>query len=117
MSRRDTDSSPKSTKWLSSFDGPKPTGTDSANLSDLPDPNVPAPSGRIGLYELEGILLPVTLAEMNMQDVSRKRLLDFAETVSGTGSFVHNHPFNVTPEMIVSAMVAADSLGNRRKTV
>ena len=61
--------------------------------------------------------LPVTLAEMNMQDVSRKRLLDFAEAVSGTGSFVHNHPFNVTPEMIVSAMVAADSLGNRRKAV
>jgi glycerol dehydrogenase len=61
--------------------------------------------------------LPVTFADMKMEKVSRERLLDFAKAVSGEGSFVHNHPFVVTPEDIVDAMYAADSLGKRRKTV
>jgi glycerol dehydrogenase len=59
--------------------------------------------------------LPVTLSDMNMQDVTRERLLEFAHAVSGEGSFVHNHPFTVTPTDIVDAMFAADSLGTRRK--
>ncbi|MDR2171604.1 MAG: glycerol dehydrogenase [Planctomycetaceae bacterium] len=59
--------------------------------------------------------LPVTLSDMNMSEVSRDRLLDFAKAVSGEGSFVHNHPFEVTPADIVDAMFAADSLGTRRK--
>jgi glycerol dehydrogenase len=59
--------------------------------------------------------LPVTLSDMKMQDVSRERLLDFAKSVSGEGSFVHNHPFTILPTDIVDAMFAADSLGTRRK--
>ncbi|MDR2345915.1 MAG: glycerol dehydrogenase [Planctomycetaceae bacterium] len=59
--------------------------------------------------------LPVTLSDMKMQEVSRERLLNFAESVSGEGSFVYNHPFIVTPTDIVDAMFAADSLGARRK--
>ncbi|MDR2642669.1 MAG: glycerol dehydrogenase [Planctomycetaceae bacterium] len=59
--------------------------------------------------------LPVTLSDMKMQDVSRERLLDFAKSVSGEGSFVHNHPFTVTATDIVDAIFAADSLGKRRK--
>jgi glycerol dehydrogenase len=59
--------------------------------------------------------LPVTFAEMNMENVTRDRLLDFAKAVSGEGSFVHNHPFVVTPEMMVDAMYAADALGKRRQ--
>ncbi|MDR1486053.1 MAG: glycerol dehydrogenase [Planctomycetaceae bacterium] len=61
--------------------------------------------------------LPVTLSDMKMQDVSRERLLEFAKSVSGEGSFVHNHPFKVTPTDIVDAMFAADSLGTRRKNL
>jgi len=61
--------------------------------------------------------MPVTLTEMNMQEVSRERLREFARAVSGEGSFVHNHPFVVTPEMIADAMLAADSLGTRRKAL
>jgi glycerol dehydrogenase len=59
--------------------------------------------------------LPVTLADMKMQDVTRERLLDFATAISGEGSFVHNHPFRIAPTDIVDAIYAADSLGNRRK--
>jgi len=64
---------------------------------------------------LIAIGLPVTLAEMKMQDVSRERFLAFAQAVSGEGSFVHNHPFRIAPADIVNAIFAADSLGRRRK--
>ena len=71
------------------------------------------------IYEIVDFLiavgLPVTLAEMNMQDVSRERLHEFAKAVSGEGSFVHNHPFPVTPTDMVDAIDAADSLGRRRR--
>lgn len=63
---------------------------------------------------LNAVGLPTTFAAMKMQDVSKERLLEFARSVSGEGSFVHNHAFPVAPENIVDAMVAADSLGQRR---
>lgn len=66
---------------------------------------------------LSAVGLPVTFASMNMQDVSRDRFLEFAVAVSGDGSFVHNHPFEVSPHAIVDAMVAADSLGQRRQNL
>jgi glycerol dehydrogenase len=59
--------------------------------------------------------LPITFAEMKMQDVSRERLLAFAEAICGEGSFVHNHPFPVLPADIVDAMFAADAFGTERK--
>ncbi|MGL4941763.1 MAG: glycerol dehydrogenase [Thermoguttaceae bacterium] len=59
--------------------------------------------------------LPVTFEDMNMHNVSRERLLAFAVAVSGEGSFVHNHSFQVTPSDIVDAMYAANSLGKRRR--
>jgi glycerol dehydrogenase len=63
---------------------------------------------------LVAVGLPVTFAAMKMQDVSKERLLAFAQSVSGEGSFVHNHPFAVNAGDIVDAMTAADSLGQRR---
>ena len=73
------------------------------------------------IYEVVDFLiqvgLPVTLADMNMQDVSRERFLDFAKSVSGEGSFVYNHPFPVLPTDIVDAIYAADSLGRRRQSI
>jgi glycerol dehydrogenase len=61
--------------------------------------------------------LPVTLEDMQMQEVSQERLLEFAQQISGEDSFVHNHPFAVEPGDIVDAMMAADSLGRRRKVL
>lgn len=63
---------------------------------------------------LGAVGLPTTFAAMKMQDVSKERLLAFAQSVSGEGSFVHNHPFAVSAEDVVDAMIAADSLGQRR---
>lgn len=64
---------------------------------------------------LTAVGLPTTFAAMKMQDVSKERLLTFAESVSGEGSFVHNHPFAVSAGDIVDAMIAADALGKNRK--
>ena len=63
---------------------------------------------------LTAVGLPTTFAAMKMQSVSKERLLAFAESVSGEGSFVHNHPFNVAAGDLVDAMIAADALGQRR---
>lgn len=63
---------------------------------------------------MNAVGLPTTFRAMHMEDIPRERLLAFAVSVSGAGSFVHNHAFAVTPEMIVDAMFAADSLGQRR---
>jgi len=64
---------------------------------------------------LVAVGLPTTFAAMKMQDVSKERLLAFAQSVSGEGSFIHNHPFAVTAQDLVDAMIAADALGRNRK--
>jgi glycerol dehydrogenase len=60
--------------------------------------------------------LPVTFKDTNMQQVTKERLLDFAQQICGADSFVHNHPFTVAPGDLVDAMLAADSLGRRRQS-
>ncbi len=64
-----------------------------------------------------GMGMPVTLDDLNLGDVSRERLADYAAMVAAEGSFVHNHNFNVTPADVLSAIIAADDLGKRRKAL
>ncbi|HUU09300.1 MAG TPA: glycerol dehydrogenase [Phycisphaerae bacterium] len=59
--------------------------------------------------------LPVTFADLGLEGVARDRLMKIGETCAGKGSLCENHPFEVTPESIVDAMVAADALGTERK--
>lgn len=59
--------------------------------------------------------LPVTLADVNLQDVARSRLEEIGDICAGEGSLCHNHPFKVTSEAVVDAMIAADALGRERK--
>jgi len=58
--------------------------------------------------------LPVTLAELNLTDVSRDFLKEFGDVCAGEGSLCHNHCFEVTSEDVVDAMIAADQLGRER---
>lgn len=60
--------------------------------------------------------LPVTFEDLNMAKVSADRIKEFSKLTTAKGSFVHNHPFTVTAEMVADAMVAADELGKKRKT-
>lgn len=65
-------------------------------------------------FEIE-IGLPVTFADLNLKKVTRERLKPIGDLCAGPGSLCHNHPFKVTSEDVVDAMIAADALGRERK--
>lgn len=59
--------------------------------------------------------LPVTFAEIGMDELSREELLAACVTLTGEGEFIHNHAFKVTAYDLFSAMIAADALGKERQ--
>jgi len=59
--------------------------------------------------------LPVTFEEIGLKDASRERLRPIGEICGGKGSLCENHPFPVTADDVVDAMIAADALGRERK--
>ncbi|NLX97095.1 MAG: glycerol dehydrogenase [Rhodopirellula sp.] len=59
--------------------------------------------------------LPVTFEELHLKDVTRQRLQPIGVACAGEGSLCGNHPFPVTADDIVDAMIAADALGRTRK--
>ena len=65
-------------------------------------------------FQIE-IGLPVTFADVNLEGVSRERLRQIGDRCVVEGSLCHNHPFEVTAESVVDAMIAADALGRQRK--
>lgn len=69
---------------------------------------------RIVDFEI-AIGLPVTFADLNLEGVSRERLNSIGDICAGEGSLCLNHPFKVTRDDIVDAMIAADALGRERK--
>jgi len=69
---------------------------------------------RIVDFEI-AIGLPVTLADLNLEGVSRERLNSIGDICAGEGSLCLNHPFKVMRDDIVDAMIAADALGRERK--
>lgn len=69
---------------------------------------------RIVDFEI-AIGLPVTFADIGLEGVSRERLKIIGDICGGPGSLCANHPFKVTSEDVVNAMIAADALGRKRK--
>jgi glycerol dehydrogenase len=61
--------------------------------------------------------LPVTFADINLEGINRQRLRTIGDQATAEGSICHNHPFQVTSESIVDAMIAADALGKERKKI
>lgn len=61
--------------------------------------------------------LPVTFADLGLAGVGADRLKAVGDVCAGEGSLCHNHPFQVTSEGVVEAMIAADALGRERKTL
>jgi glycerol dehydrogenase len=59
--------------------------------------------------------LPVTFADLNLEGIGRDRLRMIGEVCASQGSLCRNHPFEVTVESVVDAMIAADALGRHRK--
>ncbi len=59
--------------------------------------------------------LPVTFADLNIEGIGRDRLKQIGDACAGEGSLCASHPFEVTSDGIVDAMIAADALGRARK--
>ena len=53
--------------------------------------------------------LPTTFADLGLESVTKEELETVARAATVPGETIHNMPFAVTPEMVVDAMVAADS--------
>ncbi len=71
---------------------------------------------RIQIVDFEiAIGLPVTFADIGLEGVGRDRLKVIGDICGGEGSLCANHPFEVTSEDVVNAMIAADELGRERK--
>ena len=66
---------------------------------------------------LIAIGLPVTFAEVSLEGIGRERLRQIGDVCAGPGSLCHNHPFKVTSDDVVDAMIAADALGRQRKAL
>jgi len=59
--------------------------------------------------------LPVTFADLGLEGIGRDRLQMIGDVCAGEGSLCANHPFAVTADDVIDAMIAADALGRRRK--
>jgi len=59
--------------------------------------------------------LPVTFEDLGLAGVERSRLQTIGDICAGEGSLCGNHPFDVTADDIINAMIAADALGRERK--
>ena len=59
--------------------------------------------------------LPVTFDDINLKEVTPEKLKTIGDICGCKGSLCENHPFAVTPDSIVDAMIAADALGHERK--
>ena len=63
--------------------------------------------------------LPVTFTEMGLDGIPlgqlREKLRLVADAAAADGSIAHNHPFPVTAETLLDAMLAADAFGRSRK--
>ncbi len=63
----------------------------------------------------ESVGLPITLAEIGLEDVSDDDLMKVAEATCAEGETIHNEPIPVTPETVKFALNSADEEGRRRK--
>lgn len=59
--------------------------------------------------------LPVALEDIGLVDVSREELDLVARSACAEGETIHNEPFPVYPEMVLDAMIAADTFGRQRR--
>jgi glycerol dehydrogenase len=55
--------------------------------------------------------LPITLAGIGLDGLTRDRLDPIARRATAAGETIHNEPFDVTSDMVADAILAADAIG------
>jgi glycerol dehydrogenase len=58
--------------------------------------------------------LPTRLTDIGLENVSGEALLQAAARACAEGETIHNEPFEVTPQKVLAALLAADAEGRRR---
>jgi glycerol dehydrogenase len=77
-----------------------------------------APEETSAVYSFcEAVGLPTTLADIGVRDVDCSRLMLVAEKACAPGEFIHHEAGKLTPAKVLDAMLAADAIGEYRKTV
>ena len=59
--------------------------------------------------------LPVTLAEIGLTELPTELLQQVAVRATAKGETIHNEPFEVRPDMVADAILAADAMGRAWK--
>lgn len=59
--------------------------------------------------------LPITLAEIGLTELPKELLQQVAIRATAKGETIHNEPFEVRPDMVTDAILAADSMGRAWK--
>lgn len=65
----------------------------------------------------EEVGLPTTLADIGLPGIGRDRLMLAADKACAPVESIHHEAGTITPEKVLSAMVAADAMGRYRKNV
>jgi len=55
--------------------------------------------------------LPTTLSQLGIKEATNEKLMEVAKAGCVEGETIHNMPFKVTPEQVLSAIIVADKLG------
>lgn len=63
----------------------------------------------------EEVGLPTTLADLNLRQVSRERLMIAAERACAADQPMHHEAGMITPQRVLDAMLAADAMGQARR--
>jgi glycerol dehydrogenase len=56
--------------------------------------------------------LPTNLKDMGVTEINRDALMEVAEASCAEGETIHNMPFEVTPALVLAAMLTANELGS-----
>jgi glycerol dehydrogenase len=72
---------------------------------------VPSPTLEKVMAFSSDVGLPITLAEIGLTKLTRDHLDPIARRATAPGETIHNEPFEVTPDMVADAILAADALG------
>ncbi|MGL6114379.1 glycerol dehydrogenase [Cetobacterium sp. SF1] len=64
------------------------------------------------MFFCKNIGLPTSLEDMGVTDISKEKLMAVAELACAPGETIHNMPFEITPEKVYGALLAADNYGS-----
>lgn len=85
-------------------------------LAGLQLTDAPAEESAAVFSFCEAVGLPTTLADIGLGDCDRGRLLQVAEKACAPDECIHHEAGEITPERVLHAMLAADAIGEYRKT-